>query len=96
MSALADTFYWNFSALRASFDLRNNESGMLTVQTRRALQAWPRVVLPEVGFVVSRWTAARAGAIASLWPSAPRWLGGTARAAPGRAHHFTSGGRLMR
>ncbi len=45
------------------------------MQMRRASQAWPRNVLPEVGLVVARWTAARAGAIGSLWPAAPRWLG---------------------
>ena len=32
----------------------------------------PRVSLPEVGLVIARWTAARAGAVASLWPAAPR------------------------
>jgi hypothetical protein len=40
------------------------------VQHKTAFQ--PRVSLPEVGLVVSRWTAAKAGAIASLWPAAPR------------------------
>ncbi len=34
----------------------------------------PRASIPEVGLVVSRWTAAKAGAIASLWPAAPRWV----------------------
>ena len=34
----------------------------------------PRVGIPDVGLVVSRWTAAKAGAIASLWPVAPRWV----------------------
>jgi hypothetical protein len=34
-----------------------------------------RVSIPEVvGLVVSRWTAAKAGAIASLWPATPRWV----------------------
>lgn len=32
----------------------------------------PRVSFPEAGLIVARWTAARAGAIASLWPAAPR------------------------
>jgi hypothetical protein len=43
--------------------------------TRKGAQAWPRNVLPEVGLVVARWTAAKAGAIRALWPPAPRWLG---------------------
>jgi len=30
------------------------------------------VSFPEAGLIVARWTAARAGAIASLWPAAPR------------------------
>jgi hypothetical protein len=33
------------------------------------------VSIPDVvGLVVSRWTAAKAGAIASLWPTTPRWV----------------------
>jgi hypothetical protein len=28
--------------------------------------------MPDVGLVVSRWAAAKAGAIASLWPAVPR------------------------
>lgn len=43
--------------------------------SRRALEAWPRTVVPEVGLVIARWTTAKAGAIASLWPASPRWVG---------------------
>ena len=39
------------------------------MKDKPALQAWRKAPVPEVRLVVSRWTAARAGAIASLWPS---------------------------
>jgi hypothetical protein len=45
------------------------------MQSRRRLQDWPKAIVPDVGQVVSRWTAARAGAIGSLWPATPRWVG---------------------
>jgi hypothetical protein len=69
------------------------------MQSRRVPGAWPRAAVPEVGLVISKWTAARTGAIASLWPAAPRWLGRYVAgmlSAYGSDHHLTSGGRLMR
>jgi hypothetical protein len=65
----------------------------------------PRVSIPDVvGFVVSRWTAAKAGAIASLWPAAPRWVSRYAgemvvahsQSLSRKTYHFAMGGRLMR
>jgi hypothetical protein len=44
------------------------------MQSRRALQTWPLVALPDVGLAVAKWTAAKSGAIGSLWPAAPYWL----------------------
>lgn len=37
------------------------------MKDKSALQAWRKAAVP--GVVVSRWTAARAGAIVSLWPT---------------------------
>jgi hypothetical protein len=45
------------------------------MQQRKASDVWARTAVPEVGLVVAKWTAARIGAIGSLWPAAPRWLG---------------------
>jgi hypothetical protein len=45
------------------------------MQQRRTSQLWPHAVLPEVGLVAAKWTAARIGAIGSLWLAPPRWLG---------------------
>lgn len=39
------------------------------MKDKAALHAWRKAALPEVGLVMSRWTAARAGAIATLWPT---------------------------
>ena len=64
-----------------------------------------QVRIPEVvGLVVSRWAAARAGAIASLWPATPQWLSRYAEemlvahshSLTRKTYHFTMGGRLMR
>lgn len=45
------------------------------MQSRRASQAWSNPALPEVGLVFAKWTAVKTGAIGSLWPGNPRWLG---------------------
>jgi len=45
------------------------------MQWGRGSQTWSRSARPEVGLVVARWSAAKAGAIGSLWQTAPHWLG---------------------
>ncbi|MGH8217661.1 MAG: hypothetical protein ACREUT_03690 [Steroidobacteraceae bacterium] len=45
------------------------------MQWRRASQALPRAAVPEAGLVAAKWTAAKMGAVSSLWSAAPRWLG---------------------
>ncbi|HXS28213.1 MAG TPA: hypothetical protein VN730_11155 [Steroidobacteraceae bacterium] len=44
------------------------------MQLRRGSPVWSRTAAPEVG-LVAKWTAAKVGAIGSLWSAAPRWLG---------------------
>jgi hypothetical protein len=45
------------------------------MQQRRTSDVWARTALTEVGLVAAKWTAAKTGAIASLWATTPRWLG---------------------
>lgn len=80
------------------------------MQSRRGSEAWQRTALPEVGLVVAKWTAAKTGAIGSLWQTAPRWLGryldelSSAHAdelhhaveIPPANHHLTIGGKLIK
>ncbi|GEM_PF-2839141 len=61
------------------------------MSSRRALQAWPRKVVPEAGLVIARWTAAKTGTIASLWPATPRWLGRYLEGLSSAHAHSTAG-----
>jgi len=45
------------------------------MQQRRARQFWAHTALPEAWLLAAKWTAVRTGAMASLWPATPRWLG---------------------
>jgi hypothetical protein len=45
------------------------------MQQKRTSHVWAGAALPEVGLVIAKWTAARTGAIGSLWHTNPRWLG---------------------
>ncbi len=62
------------------------------MKDKAALQAWRKAASPEVRFVVSRWTAARAGAIASLWPtSEPQQTRYVAEMTSAHAHSVAPG-----
>lgn len=61
-----------------------------------AWQVWRKAALPEVRLVVSRWTAARAGAIASLWPAGePRLARYVAEMLNAQLHSVTRDGHAV-